>query len=220
MKKIFTLLAFVIFTMSSSAQVVSITIDTIYYSPSSPSAGDSIYLHLSGSANCQFAQQGPTFISDTGRHHTLSVCLFGEQNTPPSTFSLTYAVYRANSAGQDTLEWMFFYNRYDTLFCDTVLDMGVFFVNVGPAAVLSQQSHSLSVSWNPYASSLTLDRLETEAEFRLMDMSGRVIRYQQLNATSAEIRIADLREGIYLVYISDNEGMLYRKKIFIGQEGK
>jgi hypothetical protein len=163
-------------------------------------------------------QQGPTFISDTGRHHTLSVCLLGDPNTPPTaSFNLDYTVYRTNSAGQDTLQWMFFYNRYDTLFCDTTLDMGVFFINVGPAAVFSPQSPSLSVSWNPYASSLTIDRLETNADFRLMDMSGRTIQQQQLNTSSAEIKIAGVQEGIYLVNIIDKKGMLYRNKIFISE---
>jgi hypothetical protein len=218
MKKIFTFLAVAFLTISGSAQVVSINIDTIWYTPSNPVVGDSIFLHLSGTANCAVTQEGPTFISDTGRLHTVSICYMGEHNTPPSTFNFSYNVYTAQSPGQDTLEWMFFYNKYDTLLCDTVLNFGMFIIQIDPVAVFSQQSSSLAVSWNAYTSSLTYDKLYTKADFQLMDMSGRIIQRQQLYATNAEIKIPNVQEGIYMVYISDEEGILYRHKIFIGNE--
>ncbi|CAN5911173.1 hypothetical protein BH11BAC7_BH11BAC7_00810 [soil metagenome] len=60
-----------------------------------------------------------------------------------------------------------------------------------------------------------MDKLQTKAEFNLMDIRGRIIQRQQLNVESAEIKIAGIKEGIYFVYISDNEVVLYRKKIFI-----
>lgn len=217
MKKIFTFLAIVFLAISSSAQLVSISIDTIWYTPSNPVVGDNIFLHLSGSSNRAVTQEGPTFISDTGRLHTVSVCYMGEHNTPPSTFNFSYNVYTAQSPGQDTLEWMFFYNKYDTLFCDTVLNFGMFIIQIDPVAVLSQQSSSLAVSWNAYTSSLTYDKLHTKADFQLMDMSGRIIQRQQLYASSAVIEIPEVQEGIYMVFISGDEGMLYRQKIFIGQ---
>jgi hypothetical protein len=217
MKKIFTLLALAFISLAGSAQQVSIQIDTVWYTPSNPSAGDSIYLHVNGSANCQFAQQGPTFISDTGRLHTLSVCLLGDPNTAPTaSFSLNYGVYRANTAGQDTLEYMFFYNQEDTLFCDTTLEMGMFIIQVDPAGVLTQQSPLVTASWDAYNSVFTVSRLQVKAEFQLMDMSGRMIRRQQLNGTSAEIKIDGAQNGIYMVYISDSKGgILYRDKILI-----
>ncbi len=218
MKKIFTLIASALLFISVGAQQVSISIDTIYYTPTNPSAGDSIRLIIGGTANCTVMQQGPTYISDTGRLHTLSVCLFGEQNTQAANFTFTYSVYRANTAGQDTLEYMFFYNQYDTLFCDTVLRTGLFIIQVDPAAVMSYQSPSIAVSWNSYLSTLTIDKLQAKANFQLMDMSGRMIQQQQLNANSAEIKIDGVMEGIYLVYISDDKGIVYRNKIFIGQD--
>ncbi len=220
MKKIVTLLAGALLFISVGAQQVSISIDTIYYTPSNPSAGDSIHLLLNGTANCTVFQQGPTYISDTGRLHTLSVCLIGDQNTPSSNFYLDYTVYRANTAGQDTLEYMFFYNRYDAIFCDTVLRTGLFIIQVDPASVLLPQSSSVAVSWNSYSSTLTLDKMQSKANFQLMDMRGRIIQQQQLNGNSAEIRIQDVREGIYMVYISDDKGIVYRNKIFITQENR
>ncbi len=218
MKKIFTLLVGALLFISVGAQQVSISIDTIYYTPSNPSAGDSIHLLVNGTANCMIYQQGPTFISDTGRLHTLSVCLIGDQNTSSSNFYLDYTVYRANTAGLDTLEFMFFYNKYDTIFCDTVLRTGIFFIQVDPAAVMSYQSPSIAVSWNSYLSTLTIDKLQAKANFQLMDMSGRMIQQQQLNANSAEIKIDGVMEGIYMVYISDDKGIVYRNKIFIGSD--
>ena len=217
MKKIFTFLAFVFLAITGSAQQISISIDTIWYTPSNPVVGDNIFLHLSGTSNRTVTQQGPAFISDTGRLHTVSICYMGQHNTGPSTFNFSYNVYTAQSPGQDTLEWKFFYNKYDTLFCDTVLNFGMFIIQIDPVAVLAQQSSSLSVSWNAFTSSLTYDKLYTRADFKLMDMSGRIIQRQQLYTTSAEIKFPEMQEGIYMVFISDDEGILYRQKIFIGE---
>jgi hypothetical protein len=216
MKKILTLLALAFLTISGSAQQqVSITIDTIYYLPSNPSVGDNISIFLSGTANCQFIQQGPAFIADTGHFHSISICYVGNTNTPPSNFAHTYTVYHSTMSGQDTLHWMFFYNKHDTTFCDTVLRMGTFYIQVDPAAVFSQQSPSFSASWNPYSSSLTFDRLNSKADFRVMDMSGRIIQEEELNAANAEIKVTDVEQGIYLIYIADEDGLLYRRKVFI-----
>lgn len=216
MKKIITILAGALFSLTVSAQQVSITIDSVWYTPSAPVAGNDIFLNVRGSANCTVQQQGSTFISDTRRMHTLSVCLMGDPQMPPmNNFNLTYNVYHANTAGQDTLVYMFFYNKHDTMFCDTVLTDGEFIIPVGPSAIFSNQSPSFDVSWNQYTSSLTVSKLQTKAEFSLMDMSGRMIHRQQLSGETEEIKIAGVREGVYLVRISDNEGILYRKKIFI-----
>jgi hypothetical protein len=137
---------------------------------------------------------------------------------PASNFGFSYNVYTSNMSGQDTLEWIFFYNKYDTLFCDTVLLRGVFYIQVSPVSVPMHHLASPVVSWNAYTSMLTYDKLQsTQADFQLMDMRGRIIQRRQLNATNGEINIGDVQEGIYLVYISDDEGMLYRQKIFIGK---
>lgn len=216
MKKIVTLLAIAFLTISAQAQV-SIGIDTVWYAPSNPVVGDSIYLTVSGTANCNVTQQGPAFVSDTGHLHTITICYIGDPLLPPSNFSFTYNVYTANMQGLDTLEWIFFYNKYDTAFCDTVLDRGVFFIQVNPVAVLSHQNVSPAVSWNAYTSVLTYDKLRSKADFQLMDMRGRIIQRRQLNSVSGEINISDVQEGMYLVYITDTEGVLYRQKIFIGE---
>jgi hypothetical protein len=118
-------------------------------------------------------------------------------------------------SGTDTLNWMFDYNKHDTIFCDTVLAMGTFFIHVAPAAVLSPDAPSVSVNWNPSVNTLTFDKLNKTGEFCLTDMSGRVIRRETLNNQRAEIIMPEVQNGIYLVSITDKEEILYRDKIFI-----
>jgi hypothetical protein len=218
MKKIFTFFALIFLTISGSAQQVSITIDTIYYLPANPSVGDSIILYLSGSANCHFIQQGPDFIADTGHFHSINVCYVGDINTQPTTWAHSYGLYTAHMNGTDTLDWMFNFNKHDTLFCDTVLAMGTFFIHVSPVAIISQDAPSVSVNWNASASTLTFDKLNKTGEFCLTDMSGRVIRRETLNNQRAEIIMPEVQNGIYLVSITDKEGVLYRDKIFISRD--
>lgn len=217
MKKIFTFFAFVFLMISGNAQQVSITIDTIYYYPANPSVGDAVFLHLSGTANCSFIQQGPAFIADTGHFHSINVCYVGNVNSQPSTFAYEYEIYTAQMSGTDTLDWMFNYNKHIPNFCDTVLEMGTYYIHVAPAAVFSPDAPSLSVSWNAYANTLTFDRLNTAGDFCLTDMSGRTIRRETISGQSAEIKIADVQNGIYLVSVTDNKGVLYRNKIFINR---
>jgi hypothetical protein len=217
MKKIITLLAIACFTIPGAAQV-AMGIDTVWYTPANPVVGDTIRLGMSGTANGSVTQQGPAFVSDTGHLHTITVCYIGDPHMPASNFGFSYNVYTSNMSGQDTLEWIFFYNKYDTLFCDTVLLRGVFYIQVSPVSVPSHQIASPVVSWNAYTSMLTYDKLQsTQADFQLMDMRGRIIQRRQLNTTNGEINIGDVQEGIYLVYIADDEGVLYRQKIFIGK---
>jgi hypothetical protein len=217
MKKIFTFFAFIFLMISGNAQQVSITIDTIYFLPANPSVGDNITLVLSGTANCNIAQQGPAFIADTGHFHSINVCYMGNINTQPSSWAHSYTLYTAQMPGTDTLDWMFDYNKHDTTFCDTVLAMGTFFIQVSPAAVISPEASSLAVNWNSYANTLTFDKLKKAGEFCLTDMSGRILRRETISDERAEIKIPEVQNGIYLVSITDSQGILYRNKIFIAR---
>lgn len=217
MKKIFTFFAIIFLAGYGNAQQVSITIDTIYYLPANPSVGDAVFLHLSGTANCTFIQQGPAFIADTGHFHSINVCYVGNVNSQPTAWANEYEIYTAQMPGTDTLDWMFNYNKHIPNFCDTVLAMGTFFIHVAPAAIFSPHAPSLSVSWNAYANTLTFDKLNTSGDFCLADMSGRIIRRETINDQSTEIKIPEVQNGIYLVSITDKSGILYRDKIFISR---
>jgi hypothetical protein len=217
MKKLFTILALVsIVQVPLSSQAFVLQIDSLRIFPYNPDQNDSIKFLIYGSCNYDVALESPiTVLNDqNGDTSIINACYMVGHN--PGIYYFRDTAYLSTGlAGPHNVQWTIQYNQTWWNVCDGNLSVGSMNYNVTPVAVYAHTAPGAAATWDASTSTLEFSGFVGKLTIDIYDVNGKAMRMQRVSADDEKVLIAGLNPGIYLIWITDENGVSVRQKIFV-----
>jgi N-acetylneuraminic acid mutarotase len=96
-------------------------------------------------------------------------------------------------------------------------DMWTYRLNLAASVENNAQSNSLRIYPNPAASHLNiaLNEFSENMSISLLNLSGQIVLTQQLNSNNQQLDLAELTDGMYIIEVSNIEGIIHSQKLLI-----
>lgn len=199
------------FTNSDGCSDSATTFIKVYAKPNIDFIGDSITIFKGSKVS--FTN---TTIADTTYRSWWN---FGDEGKPGNTFFGLNGSYTYNDTGKYTVQL-----KVDNRICstDSILKTDYITVKVQPKnpniSVSEINQNALKLYPNPAKNKLTIEADNELIEIALVDVLGKRYIVENFNkSTKAEINIAHLAAGIYILEAKDIEGNVYTNKVQISR---
>ena len=215
MKKTLLILSVVLLSVTNAFAQIPVIIDSVKTQPANPTATDSVYLHIYGFCSYGCALNGPPTVLNAGFNHSVTACYL--VNSLSVITNIHDSVYLfTGPAGLHTVTWQIQQNS-DQMnpVCDQQVTNGNTTVNVVATGIDQQVQNPFVISWNAQDHSLIYSLPDKASRtFSVYTMSGQLIAKEQTNGSNGKISLDAEAAGLFIVVLEDENGFLFREKIY------